>query len=164
MNFRVGIGYDSHKLVDYNINQFPFILGGVVIPFDKSCIAHSDGDVVIHALCDALLGAGGFQDIGTHFPDTDPKYKNINSQLLLSEVVHLLKAHNWIINNVDITIILEKPKLSIYKEQIVQNLATILEISVQNLSVKAKTNEGLDAVGRGEAVVAQAIVSIISKQ
>lgn len=164
MNFRVGIGYDSHKLVDYNINQFPFILGGVVIPFDKSCIAHSDGDVVIHALCDALLGAGGFQDIGTHFPDTDPKYKNINSQLLLSEVVHLLKAHNWIINNVDITIILEKPKLSIYKEQIVQNLATILEIPVQNLSVKAKTNEGQDAVGRGEAVVAQTIVSIISKQ
>lgn len=164
MNFRVGIGYDSHKLVDYNINQFPFILGGVVIPFDKSCIAHSDGDVVIHALCDALLGAGGFQDIGTHFPDTDPKYKNINSQLLLSEVVRLLKAHHWIINNVDITIILEKPKLSIYKEQIVHNLATILEIPVQNLSVKAKTNEGQDAVGRGEAVVAQAIVSIISKQ
>lgn len=164
MNFRVGFGYDSHKLVDYNINQFPFILGGIAIPFEKSCIAHSDGDVVIHALCDALLGAGGFQDIGTHFPDTDPRYKNIDSQILLHEVVTLLKAHNWYVNNVDITIILEKPKLSIYKEQIVQNLATILEIPVQNISVKAKTNEGQDAVGRGEAVVAQVIVSIITKQ
>jgi 2-C-methyl-D-erythritol 2,4-cyclodiphosphate synthase len=164
MNFRVGFGYDLHKLVDYKINQFPFILGGIVIPFEKSCIAHSDGDVVIHALCDALLGAGGFQDIGTHFPDTDPKYKNINSQLLLLEVVKLLKSHNWIVNNVDITIILEKPKLSIYKEQIVENLATILEIPIQSISVKAKTNEGQDAVGRGEAVIAQVIVSIISKQ
>lgn len=164
MNFRVGFGYDLHKLVDHNINQFPFILGGIVIPFEKSCIAHSDGDVVIHALCDALLGAGGFQDIGTHFPDNDPKYKNINSQLLLLEVVKLLKLHNWIVNNIDITIILEKPKLSIYKEQIVENLATILEIPIQSISVKAKTNEGQDAVGRGEAVIAQVIVSIISKQ
>ena len=164
MNFRVGFGYDSHKLVDYNINQFPFILGGIIIPFEKSCVAHSDGDVVIHALCDALLGAGGFQDIGTHFPDTDPKYKNINSQHLLQEVVNLLKKNNWKINNVDITIILERPKLSIYKEQIVQKLATILEIPTHCLSVKAKTNEGQDAVGKGDAVVAHVIVSIISKQ
>ena len=164
MNFRVGLGYDSHKLVDFNINQFPFILGGIKIPFNKSCIAHSDGDVVIHALCDALLGAGGFQDIGTHFPDTDPKYKNIDSQILLKEVVFLLKNNGWEINNIDITIILEKPKLSDYKEQIVQNLASIMEIPFSRLSVKAKTNEGQDAVGKGEAVVAHVIVSIISKQ
>jgi 2-C-methyl-D-erythritol 2,4-cyclodiphosphate synthase len=164
MNFRVGLGYDSHKLVDNNINQFPFILGGIVIPFEKSCVAHSDGDVVIHALCDALLGAGGFQDIGTHFPDTDPKYKNINSQLLLHEVVDLLEKKSWKINNVDITIILEKPKLSKYKEQITYNLAKIMKIPSQYVSVKAKTNEGQDAVGKGEAVVAHVIVSIISNQ
>ena len=164
MNFRVGFGYDSHKLVDNSINQFPFILGGINIPFVKSCVAHSDGDVVIHALCDALLGAGGFQDIGTHFPDTDPKYKNINSQLLLHEVVELLEKNSWKINNVDITIILEKPKLSQYKEQITNNLATIMKLPTQCVSVKAKTNEGQDAVGRGEAVVAHVIVSIISNQ
>lgn len=157
---RIGQGFDIHALV----YDRPLIIGGVTIPFEKGLAGHSDADVLIHAICDALLGAAGLGDIGRHFPDTDPKYKNINSQLLLLEVVKLLKSHNWIVNNVDITIILEKPKLSIYKEQIVENLATILEIPIQSISVKAKTNEGQDAVGRGEAVIAQVIVSIISKQ
>lgn len=164
MNFRVGFGYDSHKLVDKNINQFPFIIGGIEIPFEKSCIAHSDGDVFIHALCDAMLGAAALQDIGTHFPDDDLKYQNCNSQILLSEVASLLSQNGWFINNIDATIILEKPKLAPYKEQIRKNIAFILSISENQVSVKAKTNEQQDSVGRGDSVVAYVVVSIISKQ
>lgn len=164
MKFRVGLGYDSHRLVDQNINQFPFKLGGVVIPFEKSCVAHSDGDVVIHALCDALLGAAGLNDIGTYFPDTDSKYLKIDSQQILEGVVQLIDSKGWHINNVDITIILEKPKLSSYKEEIKANLARLLNISADEIALKAKTNEGQDAVGRGEAVVTHAIVSIKTKQ
>lgn len=164
MKFRVGLGYDSHKLVDKNINQFPFILGGIEIPFEKSCVAHSDGDVLIHAICDALLGAAALQDIGTQFPDTDPQYKNCNSQKLLSNVAELVTKNRWEINNIDATIILEKPKLSPYKELIKKNIASILSISKDSVSIKAKTNEQQDSVGRGESVVAHVIVSIISKQ
>jgi 2-C-methyl-D-erythritol 2,4-cyclodiphosphate synthase len=164
MNFRVGLGYDSHKLVDKNINQFPFLLGGVEIPFEKSCIAHSDGDVLIHALCDALLGAAALQDIGTQFPDNDPKYKNCNSKMLLENVAKLISQKGWLINNIDVTIIIEKPKLATYKELIKKNIASILDVSEENISIKAKTNEQQDSVGRGESVVAHVIVSIISKQ
>lgn len=164
MNFRVGLGYDSHKLVDKNINQFPFILGGIEIPFEKSCIAHSDGDVLIHALCDALLGAAALQDIGTHFPDNDSQYKKCNSETLLANVAELISQKGWKINNIDATIILEKPKLAPYKELIKNNIATILLISEESVSIKAKTNEQQDSVGRGESVVAHVIVSIISKQ
>lgn len=163
MEFRVGLGYDSHKLVDQNINQFPFILGGIEIPFEKSCIAHSDGDVLIHALCDALLGAAALQDIGTHFPDNDPQYKNINSQLLLKNVVTILHQKGWEINNIDATIVLEKPKLAPYKELIANNIASIMNLPIQRISIKAKTNEQQDSVGKGESVVAHVIVSIISK-
>ena len=164
MKFRVGLGYDSHRLVDQNINQFPFILGGVIVPFEKSCVAHSDGDVVIHALCDALLGAAGLNDIGTYFPDSDARFHKINSQELLSEVVQLVHNQGWVINNVDITIVLEQPKLSSYKEAIKTNLARLLLIPNDTIALKAKTNEGLDAVGKGEAVVAHVIVSITTKQ
>lgn len=163
MEFRVGLGYDSHRLVDQNINQFPFILGGIEIPFEKSCIAHSDGDVLIHALCDALLGAAALQDIGTHFPDNDPQYKNIESQVLLKNVVTILHQKGWEINNIDATIVLEKPKLAAYKGLIANNIASIMNLPIQKISIKAKTNEQQDSVGKGDSVVAHVIVSIISK-
>jgi 2-C-methyl-D-erythritol 2,4-cyclodiphosphate synthase len=164
MKFKVGIGYDSHKLVDKDINQFPFLLGGIIIPFDKSCVAHSDGDVVIHAVCDALLGAAGLGDIGTLFPDTDPQFFKKDSQELLENVVTLISDKGFIINNIDITIILEKPKLFPYKQSIANNLARILKITTDSVSVKAKTNEGLDAVGKGEAVVVHSICLLITNQ
>jgi 2-C-methyl-D-erythritol 2,4-cyclodiphosphate synthase len=139
-------------------------LGGIIIPFDKSCVAHSDGDVVIHAVCDALLGAAGLGDIGTLFPDTDPQFFKKDSQQLLENVVTLISDKGFIVNNIDITIILEKPKLFPYKQSIANNLARILKISTDSVSVKAKTNEGLDAVGKGEAVVVHAICLLITNQ
>lgn len=164
MKLKVGLGYDSHKLVDKDINQFPFIIGGIIIPNDKSCVAHSDGDVVIHAVCDALLGAAGLGDIGTLFPDTDPHFFKKDSQELLDHVVTLISAQGYIVNNIDITIILEKPKLFPYKQSIADNLARILKITPDSVSVKAKTNEGLDAVGKGDAVVVHAICLLITNQ
>ncbi len=162
MKLKVGLGYDSHKLVDKDINQFPFILGGIIIPNDKSCVAHSDGDVVIHAVCDALLGAAGLGDIGTLFPDTDPQFFKKDSQELLDHIVTLISDQGFFVNNIDITIILEKPKLFPYKQTIANNLARILKITPDAVSVKAKTNEGLDAVGKGDAVVGHAICLLIN--
>jgi len=156
VDFRVGLGYDSHRLAD----NLPLRLAGVPIPFDKGCVAHSDGDVVIHALCDALLGAAALQDIGTHFPDNDPAFKNIDSTILLEKTVMLIHQHRWVVNNVDITIILEKPKLSPYKVAMQNLLATILQITPDVVSIKAKTNEQMGFVGSGEGVAVIASVTI----
>jgi len=159
MNVRVGIGYDIHKLIESNISDFK--LSGVSIPFDKRCVAHSDGDVAVHALIDALLGAAALGDIGTHFPDTDPKYKNIDSIVLLQKCCELIQEHGYNIGNIDITIITEQPKLAPYIHLMRDSLSNILHINQKRISVKAKTNEQLDAVGRGEAIAAQAIVMIL---
>lgn len=156
-DFRTGIGYDSHRLAE----GLPLRLGGVDIAHHQGCVAHSDGDAVIHALCDALFGAAGMDDIGTHFPDTDPQFKGADSRGLLAETVRLLREDGWRVNNADVTIIMEKPKLAPYKQPIKETLARLLQIPESAMAVKAKTNERMDAVGRGEGVAAIAAVSIV---
>ena len=157
-SFKVGFGYDSHRLAE----GLPLVLGGVRIPSDRGCVAHSDGDAVIHALCDALLGAAALDDIGTHFPDTDPAYKGIDSTRLLQETVALLRTKGWRVNNADITIILEKPKLADHKPLMRTRLSQMMEVAEDAVCVKAKTNEKMGFVGAGEGVAVTAAVSIIS--
>jgi len=156
---RVGIGYDIHKLVESN--ELDFKLAGTSIPFFKRCVAHSDGDVAIHALIDALFGAAALGDIGTHFPDTDPQYKNADSTILLLRVHQLLKENGYAIENIDLNIITEQPKLSTHIDSMRKSISKLLTIDVAKISIKAKTNEQLDAIGRGEAIAAQAIATII---
>lgn len=156
-DFRVGFGYDSHRLEP----GLRLRLGGVDIESDRGCVAHSDGDALIHALCDALFGAAGLEDIGTHFPDTDPAYKGVDSTILLQKAVEILHLSGWHVNNADLTIILERPKLSPYKLLIKSKIAKILRVSEDVVAVKAKTNEKMGEVGRGEGVAATAIVSIV---
>lgn len=151
---RIGFGSDIHKLVA----ERPLVLGGITIDYQLGEQAHSDGDVVFHALMDAILGALALGDIGLYFPDNDEKYRNINSSLLLKEVVKMMKEQNYQINNVDISITLEKPKLRPYIDAMRSNIAKLLETDIKNVSVKAGTNEGLDALGQGLAVKAEAIV------
>lgn len=160
MDFSVGFGYDSHRLVPGR----PLVLGGVAVPFGKGPDAHSDGDVLVHALCDALLGAAALKDIGTHFPDTDEKYRQIDSRLLLRDVVRLLSEAGWQVNNADCTLILEQPKISPFADSMASCLAAILQIPVSRMSVKGKTNEKMGFVGHGEGIAATAIVSIVKKQ
>lgn len=153
---RVGLGYDSHRLE----NDRKLILGGVHVPFPKGAVAHSDGDVVIHALCDALFGAAGMKDIGTHFPDTNAEFKNIDSKILLSKTIEILSDKDFCVNNVDITIVLEIPKLSPYIDKMIETLSSIMKIDCSRLSIKAKSNEKMGFIGASEGVVAFAIVSL----
>jgi 2-C-methyl-D-erythritol 2,4-cyclodiphosphate synthase len=153
-NLRIGYGFDVHRLG----KNRELILGGVKIPAEKGCIAHSDGDVLIHAICDALLGAANLGDIGRHFPDSDPQYKNIDSTVLLSEVLRLLKNNGFEINNVDSTIGLQKPKISTFIDDIQNRLSALLEDTP--VSVKATTTEKLGFVGREEGIAAYAVVLI----
>ena len=151
---RVGFATDIHKLV----NERPLILAGVRVPAPFGELAHSDGDVVYHAAMESVLGALALGDLGKHFPDTDAQYKNIDSSILFKRVVSLMKERKYHVKNIDVSITLEKPKLKDYIQEMRQNLASILEVSIDFVSVKAGTNEGLDALGRGEAVKAEAIV------
>ena len=153
---RVGLGYDSHRLAEGR----PLILGGVEIPFEKGCVAHSDGDALIHAICDALLGAAGMTDIGSHFPDTDQQYKNIDSKILLARVVELISQKGLKINNIDTTIVIEQPKMAPYRDAMVQTLAEVMGIKPSQLTIKAKTNEKMGFVGSGEGVVCFATCSL----
>jgi 2-C-methyl-D-erythritol 2,4-cyclodiphosphate synthase len=153
-NFRIGQGYDVHRLSENR----ELILGGVKIPSEKGCIAHSDGDVLIHAICDALLGAANLGDIGKHFPDSDPQYKNIASTVLLGEVLKMLNAKDFVINNIDSTICLQKPKIASFIEDIQSNLSGLLENTP--VSVKATTTEKLGFVGKEEGVAAYAVALI----
>lgn len=148
MEMRIGSGYDIHKLV----SKGKFILGNVEIPHNKGFLAHSDGDVLIHSIIDSLFGAANLGDIGAHFPDNDPKYKNINSALLLKEAVELIRKSKYRIINIDSTIICQKPKLRGYIDDIRRKLSEIIEITIDRISVKAKTNEELDSVGKSRAV------------
>ncbi|MCQ2283581.1 MAG: 2-C-methyl-D-erythritol 2,4-cyclodiphosphate synthase [Bacteroidales bacterium] len=157
MDFRVGFGYDSHR---FALDR-PLVLGGIRVPFEKGLAAHSDGDVLIHALCDALLGAAALKDIGTHFPDHDASFENIDSKILLAKVVELLEERGWRINNVDCTLILEQPKMKPYIDEMTNTLKAILHIDSTHLSIKAKTNEKMGFTGQGEGIAATAIVSII---
>lgn len=156
---RIGFGWDLHRLVPGR----PLLLGGIEVPFEKGESGHSDGDVLIHAVIDALLGAANLGDIGTHFPPSDPAYKNISSRTLLEKVMLLVREKGYSIGNMDCTIILERPKLKDYKPRIARQLAEDLGISTDDISVKAKTKEGVDAVGTGEAIEAHACVLLFNK-
>ena len=151
---RIGFGTDIHRLVEGR----KLVLAGVHVPAPFGELAHSDGDVIYHACMDAILGALALGDIGKHFPDTDVCYKDIDSSELFKKVVVLMKDKGYKINNIDVMVTLEKPKLKDYVELMRHNIAHILETSIDNVSVKAGTNEGLDALGRGEAVKAEVIV------
>jgi len=157
LNYRVGIGYDIHRLVDGR----ELIIGGVKITHEKGLLGHSDADVLVHAIIDALLGALALDDIGTIFPDTDPKYKNIDSTVLLKKVYELIKKEGYKINNIDSNIIAQNPKMMPYIPKMKEILADILAISPSVISIKAKTKEKLDAVGENKAIEANAIVLLI---
>lgn len=159
INIRVGFGYDVHPLGEGR----ELWLGGVRLEFDKGCVGHSDADVLLHAICDALLGAANLRDIGFHFPNTDPKYKGADSKMLLAEVVSLLKQHNYAVGNVDATLSLEAPKVNPHIPRMQEVLAPVLEVSTGDISIKATTNERLGYVGRGEGVNAWAVALIYRK-
>lgn len=156
---RIGHGYDIHRL-EAASSGGGLVLGGIHIPFGKKFIAHSDGDIVIHALIDALLGAAALGDIGLHFPDTDPQYKNADSKTLLTHVMGKLKNLDYVVNNVDITIIAQKPKLSPYIQHMVEVLSGLMSMSVADVNIKAKTNERCDSIGQEQAIAAFAVVTI----
>lgn len=153
---RIGTGYDLHKLVEGRA----LILGGVKIPYEKGLLGHSDADVLIHAIIDSLLGAMGEKDIGTHFPDTDESFKNISSALLLQKTMQIMQNNGYKIVNIDTNIICQKPKLMPFIDKMKENLAPLLNIDESALSIKAKTNEGADATGMGEAIAAQCVCLI----
>lgn len=155
---RVGLGYDVHKLVENR----KLILGGVEIPYEKGLLGHSDADVLLHAIMDALLGAAALGDIGKHFPDTDDRYKGISSIKLLEEVGKLLEENMFIINNIDATVIAQRPKIGPYREEMVKNIAKALRIEENLINIKATTEEGLGFTGSGEGISSQAIASISS--
>lgn len=150
---RVGMGYDVHRLTEGR----KLILCGVEIPYEKGLLGHSDADVALHAIMDALLGAAALGDIGRHFPDTDPAYEGISSMLLLKRVGDLLEEHNYIVENIDATIIAQRPKLARYMPQMVQNVAGALGLEESQVNIKATTEEGLGFTGRGEGIAAQAV-------
>lgn len=150
---RIGMGYDVHKLVE----DRKLILGGVDIPYEKDLLGHSDADVVVHAIMDALLGAAALGDIGKHFPDTDDRYKGISSIKLLHHVGELLRENNFKIGNIDATIICQKPKLAPFRDEMVKNVAKALNIEESRVCIKATTEEGLGFTGEGLGISSQAI-------
>ncbi len=153
---RIGNGYDVHRLVENR----KLILGGVEIPFEQGLLGHSDADVLLHAICDALLGAAALGDIGRHFPDTSNEFKDIDSLILLKRVGMLLKERAFTIVNIDSTIIAQRPKLAPYINEMVANIARVLELKPEQVNVKATTTEGLGWEGRAEGIAAQAAVLI----
>jgi 2-C-methyl-D-erythritol 4-phosphate cytidylyltransferase/2-C-methyl-D-erythritol 2,4-cyclodiphosphate synthase len=155
---RVGTGYDLHRLVSGR----PLVLAGVTLPFELGPLGHSDGDVVCHALTDAILGAAGTGDIGVHFPNTDARWKDAAGLDLLARAVAIVAAHGWRPASVDVTVVLERPKVSPHVDAIRAGLASVLGLDVSQVSVKGKTNEGVDAVGRGEAIAAHALAVLIA--
>ena len=157
---RFGFGYDVHRMV---VNR-KLILGGVEIPYFKGLIGHSDADVVCHAFADALLGAAALGDIGRHFPDTDPRFKDISSLVLLKHVADLIMAGNFEIVNIDATILLQQPKIAPYAKRMRENIALALNVRIDQVSIKATTNEELGFIGMGEGAAAYAVASIQDKQ
>ena len=153
---RIGQGYDVHKLVEGR----KLILGGVGIPYEKGLLGHSDADVLVHAVMDALLGAAALGDIGQHFPDTDPRYEGISSIELLKKVGELLEEKGYVVENIDATIIAQRPKLLNYRPKMAENIAQALHLDVSRVSVKATTEEGLGFTGTGEGISSQAICAI----
>jgi 2-C-methyl-D-erythritol 2,4-cyclodiphosphate synthase len=154
--FRIGSGHDSHRIVEGRL----LTLGGVVIPYHLGLYGHSDADVVMHAITDALLGSIGLGDIGDSFPDTDPQWKDASSSLFLLQTIHKLKTFGWKPINFDVTIFAEKPKLGAHKSEIRDHLAKILEIEPNSINIKAKTGEKVGHIGRGEAISCHAVVLV----
>lgn len=150
---RIGHGFDVHRFTTGR----PLILGGVHIPYDKGLAAHSDGDVVVHALCDALLGAAALGDIGQHFPDNESEFKGIDSRILLRRIMELLKYKGWRVVNADLTIIAQAPKMAVHINAMRENLASDLDTPVENLNIKATTTEKLGFTGRGEGIAVHAV-------
>lgn len=158
-NFRIGFGYDVHAFTENR----KMILGGIEIPYEKGLLGHSDADVLLHAICDALLGALALGDIGKHFPDTDPKYKGADSTVLLKDVYKMVTERGYILSNCDSTVVLEKPKLREHIDLIQRKIAGLLDCSIDQISVKATTSEKMGFVGRGEGAVAFATVLLAKK-
>ncbi len=156
MKVRVGFGFDVHQLREGR----PCVLGGVLIEHNRGPLGHSDADVLIHAICDALLGAAGLRDIGFHFPDSDTKYKSIDSKILLKEVVSLLNTNGYTIGNVDTTLVLENPKINPHIDNMKQVLAEVMQIETGDIAIKATTNEKMGFIGREEGVTAYAVALI----
>ena len=155
---RIGMGYDVHRLVENR----DLIIGGVTIPYEKGLLGHSDADVLLHAVMDALLGAAALGDIGKHFPDSDPEYKGISSMILLKKVGQLLMEKGFLIENIDATIIAQAPKMRPYIDSMRENIARALEMDADHVNVKATTEEGLGFTGSGEGISAQAICMLTS--
>jgi len=153
---QIGIGYDVHRLVTGR----KLILGGIEIPFKKGLLGHSDADVLVHAVCDALLGSVGLGDIGLHFPDTDPKYQDISSLILLAEVNKMVRNKGFRIQNIDTIIFAEAPKINPYRKTMQQNLASSVEVDPGCINIKATTTEGLGMIGKGEGIGAMSVVLI----
>ena len=153
---RSGIGYDLHRLAEGR----KLIIGGIEVPFEKGPVGHSDGDALAHAICDALFGAAGLGDIGGHFPDTDPNWKNVSSLVFLEHARKLLDKRCLRIVHIDANVILERPKLGPHFPKMRAALAKSLGVAIEQINLKAKTNEGVDAIGRGEAIAAQAIATL----
>jgi 2-C-methyl-D-erythritol 2,4-cyclodiphosphate synthase len=158
--FRIGLGYDVHQ---FDENR-KLVLGGIEIPFEKGLLGHSDADVLLHAICDAMLGALSLGDIGKHFPNTDPAYKDADSKELLRRVNELIAANGYVINNIDSTVILERPKLINHVPKMRKVIADILKIGLEQISIKATTNEGMGFIGKGEGCAAHAVVLLIKKE
>lgn len=159
MNFRIGFGFDTHRLVEGR----PLVLGGITIPHPTGLLGHSDADALLHAICDALLGAANLRDIGFHFPDTDPRYKGIDSRKLLSGTVELLHEKGYLIGNVDCTIVAEAPKLNPHVPAMQEVIAPLLQVDIDCVSIKATRNEGMDAIGNQEGMKVYAVALIYKK-
>lgn len=160
MNLRIGHGYDAHQFADAQVDPRPLVLGGITIPHDRGLRAHSDGDAVIHALCDALLGAAGAADIGQHFPDTDPDLQDVDSGLLLERVCAILYSRGWQLGNADITILAQEPRLGPHVPAMRDRLALLMGVETQQVNLKASTTERMGFVGRCEGVAVHAVVLV----
>ena len=159
MKPRIGFGFDVHRLEKGR----DFFLGGIKLQSEKGAVGHSDADVLIHAICDALLGAANLRDIGFHFPNTAEEYKNIDSKILLKKTADLLRKENFTIGNIDVTVVLEEPKINPHVEEMQKAMATVMRIAEKDISIKATTNEKLGYVGREEGVCAYAVAIVFEK-
>lgn len=160
MDVRVGYGFDIHRFVEGK----PLRLGGIDVDHERGFEGHSDGDILLHALADALLGAAGLGDIGEHFPDTDPRFEGAASSELAAHLVRIVTDRGWTIGNADLTVVMEKPRLTPMKERIRRNVAALLGLDERRVNLKAKTHEGLDAVGKGEAAEAHVVVLLTREE
>ena len=157
MSFRIGIGYDVHRLEEGRT----FVLGGISIPYEKGPVGHSDGDVLIHAICDAMLGALALGDIGKHFPDSEEEFKDIDSKILLEKTINLIRFYGYKISNIDSTVCLQKPKISKHVSEMVKVLSNVLNIDEHQMSIKATTTEKLGFVGEEQGISAYAVVLLV---